>query len=400
MVNRFQFSEVLEILKNSIYITGLVIIMMLVIEYINVATKGRKLNNLQKSPAKQILLGAALGLIPGCMGGFAAVSLFSHNVFNFGGLIAAMISDTGDETFVMFAAIPGYAVLIKVITFSLAIAVGFAVNAFMVKKNITPVHFDHNLQIHDTCGHHTEKATASIWYNLKHLSVTRILILAGILAFMVSLGLGLLEHDHSAHELPVVHTEECTEHEHIHSSDCDHDHGHDHDHVHNHDHGHSHSHSNIFSERWLNILFIFVAFAAFLMVLSVTEHFLKEHILHHVIYKHLLRVFLWTFGSLLFIYVLGLFVNYEGWISENQIIMLLIAIVIGIIPQSGPHILFISLFISGAIPFSILLANSVVQNGHSGLPLLAESKKSFINMKLISMLVGLLVGIAGYLFGF
>jgi uncharacterized membrane protein len=61
---------------------------------------------------------------------------------------------------------------------------------------------------------------------------------------------------------------------------------------------------------------------------------------------------------------------------------------------------FISLFVEGSIPFSILLANSLVQNGHSGLPLLAESKKSFVKMKLIAVAVGFVAGLVGYLFGF
>jgi hypothetical protein len=80
--------------------------------------------------------------------------------------------------------------------------------------------------------------------------------------------------------------------------------------------------------------------------------------------------------------------------------MLFIALTIGLIPESGPHIVFISLFIDGSIPFSILLANSLVQNGHSGLPLLAESKKGFVKMKLIALTTGLIVGLLGYAAGF
>jgi hypothetical protein len=56
--------------------------------------------------------------------------------------------------------------------------------------------------------------------------------------------------------------------------------------------------------------------------------------------------------------------------------------------------------LQGTIPFSILLANSIVQNGHGSLPLLAESKKSFVIMKTISITIGLIVGISGLLFNF
>jgi hypothetical protein len=397
MFDDFRFAELIEIFRNSIYITGLVIIMMLIIEYINVATKGRRLDNIRKSPLKQVILGGTLGLIPGCMGGFVAVSLFSHNIFNLGGLIAAMISDTGDETFVMFAAMPGYTLLIKLLTFVLAIAAGLAINAFMSKGNIVPKHFDHNLEVHLMHGSHSEQVRSNIFHNLRHLSLTRAVILSGIVVFMLSLGLGLLEHKHSDDDVTCIHANEIAIDEHDH----DHDHDHDHSEISAHEHGHHHhSHGNIFSERWLNILFIFVAGAAFLMVLSVTEHFLKEHVLRHVIYRHLLRVFIWTFGSLLVIYLLGLFMHYDEWMNDNQLTMLFIAIAIGLIPESGPHIVFISLFLEGSIPFSVLLANSLVQNGHSGLPLLAESKRGFVKMKLAAVTVGLIAGLLGYVAGF
>jgi hypothetical protein len=235
------------------------------------------------------------------------------------------------------------------------------------------------------------------------MSLTRGLVLLCIFAFMLSLGLGLLEHDHDSHALSKTNAKE----EIIHNHADNHNHGSEHQHHEcSENHGHEHHHhginvgKNIFSERWLNILFLFVALCAFAMALATDEHFLKEHIVKHVVYRHLLRVFLWTFGSLLFIYILGLFVKYDEWMSENQFFMLLIALTIGIIPESGPHIVFISLFIQGNIPFSILLANSIVQNGHSGLPLLAESKKSFVKIKLIGIAIGLIVGIAGFWIGF
>jgi hypothetical protein len=402
MFDNFRFAELTEIFRNSVYITGLVIIMMLIIEYINVATKGRRLDNIQKSPFKQVILGGALGLIPGCMGGFVAVSLFSHNIFKFGGLVAAMISDTGDETFVMFAAIPGYTLLLKLLTFVLAIVAGLAINTFMSKGNTVPKHFDHNLEIHSLHDSHSERATSNICHNLRHLSLARVAILLGIVVFMLSLGLGLLEHKHD--DMACIHANEITIDDHNHDHESVHDHEHEHDHreksAHGHHHSEIHSHGNIFNERWLNIMFVFIAGAAFLMILSVTEHFLKEHVLRHVIYRHLLRVFIWTFGSLLIIYLLGLFMHYDKWMNDNQLIMLFIAITIGLIPESGPHIVFISLFIEGSIPFSVLLANSLVQNGHSGLPLLAESKKGFVKMKLIALTIGLIIGLLGYVAGF
>jgi hypothetical protein len=78
---------------------------------------------------------------------------------------------------------------------------------------------------------------------------------------------------------------------------------------------------------------------------------------------------------------------------------MLIACLVGLIPESGPHMMFVTLFAAGTIPFGILLSSSVVQDGHGMLPLLAESKRSFLFVKMINFAVGLLVGLACYAIG-
>ena len=80
--------------------------------------------------------------------------------------------------------------------------------------------------------------------------------------------------------------------------------------------------------------------------------------------------------------------------------ILMLALLVGLIPESGPHILFISLYAAGTIPLSILLANSLVQDGHGSLPLLAETRTDFLKMKTVNLLCGLVLGLAGYMTGF
>jgi hypothetical protein len=98
---------------------------------------------------------------------------------------------------------------------------------------------------------------------------------------------------------------------------------------------------------------------------------------------------------LLVIFLAYRFIDVEDLISENIYIVLLLAVLIGIIPESGPHFIFIILFASGNLPLSILLASSVVQDGHGSLPLLAESRSGFVKVKLINVLAGLIVGLIG-----
>lgn len=64
------------------------------------------------------------------------------------------------------------------------------------------------------------------------------------------------------------------------------------------------------------------------------------------------------------------------------------------IPESGPHLIFLTLYAQGAVPFSVLLASSILQDGHGMLPLLADSRLDFLRIKAINFSVGLLLGLA------
>jgi hypothetical protein len=125
---------------------------------------------------------------------------------------------------------------------------------------------------------------------------------------------------------------------------------------------------------------------------------LEKHLWEHVLKKHLLKIFFWTLGTLLAIHFMESFIDINNWVETNLWVVLIIAVLIGILPESGPHLIFVTLFASGTIPFSILIANSIVQDGHGTIPLLALSKKSFIYLKIINLAIGFAVGAFSLLF--
>ena len=104
-------TEAGNVIRQAFMITGFVFVMMLVIEYINVQTKGLWHTRLLGIGWKQYIFAALLGVIPGCLGAFTAVSLFSHRLISFGAIVTAMIATSGDESFVMFAMFPQKALL-------------------------------------------------------------------------------------------------------------------------------------------------------------------------------------------------------------------------------------------------------------------------------------------------
>lgn len=353
-----------DVLRNSFLITGLVIIMMLMIELINIHSEGRFFSKLRRHRFGQVVLGAGLGIIPGCMGGFAAVSMYSHKLLSFGALIAMMIASSGDEAFVMLAMIPKEALILCGVLFVIAILAGWVVDLLTKKKETADACCEEGFQLHEE-EHHavTEKPS---WKNMKHASAERIALLLGVVIFIIALAFGLLEHNH--------------EHEHETAEVV--------------------SHINIFDEYWLNLFFAVVSLVVVWFIGTVNEHIVKEHLWDHVIRKHFLSIFLWTFGALLVI-ELGLhYLDMESWINSNIPWMILLAVLVGIIPESGPHMLFVTLFATGTVPFSVLLASSISQDGHASLPLLAESKRGFLKAKVVNILVALIFGFACHFIGY
>ena len=94
------------------------------------------------------------------------------------------------------------------------------------------------------------------------------------------------------------------------------------------------------------------------------------------------------------------YVNIGDWLKDNTYYLLILAALIGMIPESGPHMVFISLFAGGIVPFSVLLTSSMSQDGHTSLPLLASSTRSFLIAKILNALFAVAVGSVFYFLGF
>ena len=397
-----------DVLKNSILITGLVLIMMLMIEYFNIHSHGRWFAQIKDSKIKQILVGSLLGLVPGCIGGFATVSLYTHRLLSLGALVAMMISSSGDEAFVIMAMIPKEGLVLFGLLFVISVITGVVVDYVIYKKPQNDLCSD-DFEIHNHEGGDDRKVPsifkAESYKVMLHPSKERLFILGGIAVFIAAVIMGILTcgHDHSAGttcEHGHVHTEAVA---HVHTAECSHEHASGHVHTadcgHNHAeaHGHNALSINLLDEKNINIVFAIISIITLFFTATANEHFIKEHLWKHVIGKHLLSIFLWTFGTLIVCQIGMQYLNIEQWINNNMLWVIVLAVLIGIIPESGPHLVFVTLFAQGVLPFYVLLVNSIVQDGHSALPLLAESKMSFAKAKLINIIVGLAIGIACFI---
>jgi hypothetical protein len=333
-----------EVLRQTIVITGFVFVMMLVIEYVNVLTSGAWKSVLARNRWIQYTLAAALGLIPGCLGNFAVVAMYAHRILSLGAVVAAMIATSGDEEFVMIALVPKQALLIFAICFVLGVVVGALTDLVVARRFSAEALCCDGLAVHEEI----EAPLFSLgriqgqWRECTAargiLTTVLILLIAGVL-------LGQIE-----------------------------------------------------PEGWssVRIMLLVSSAIALFIVATVSDHFLEEHLWRHVAKRHLPGIFLWTLGALVAMYLLIDRAHFDvaDAVSRGKWIVLVIACLIGLIPESGPHLVFVTLFARGAIPFSILLASSIVQDGHGMLPMLAQSRRMFVIIKGINFVVGLAVGAA------
>jgi hypothetical protein len=274
----------IDVIIESLKVTLFVLVMMIVVDVINVKTKGKLESILQTGRKwKQYFVSSLLGVAPGCLGSFAGVSLYIHGMISFGALTGLMLATAGDEQFVMLAMIPDTALVIFAILFLLGIITGYLTDYFVKKFKI------------QTC---------------------------------------------TDCEIKQYHPGE-----------------------------------------------------------EGYRHYVKDHIWKHIVKGHLIRIFLWTFGALIVINYIMSLVDLKSITSEYTFLLLILGALIGLIPESGPHLIFVMLFAQGLIPFSVLFTSSIVQDGHGMLPMLSYSVKDSVLIKVFNLAFGLIIGIILFIIG-
>ena len=327
------------ILQPTVMITGFVAVMMILVEYLNVLTRGTWQKALAGSPWRQYVVAALLGATPGCLGAFVIGSLFIHRTVSLGAVVACMIATSGDEAFVMLATFPRTAVLLSVGLTGLGVVVGLCTD--MASRRPSAEDGCSVMVIHDEDDQCRCFDAGVILPQLRRLSLTRGLLIGGSGLFLAGIAAGIV--------------------------------------------GPS-------GWGWVRVSLLVVAALTLFVVATVPDHFLEKHLWRHVVLQHVPRIFLWIFGVLVVISLLRRFLDLGSFVQENSWLVLILAGVVGIVPESGPHLLFVTLFDEGSLPLSVLVASSIVQDGHGMLPILAHSWRSFLKIKGINLVAGLLIG--------
>lgn len=338
------FADLSESFVRALMITFFVFMMMVIVEYINVLWRGRLAERALPGVVGKSALAGFLGATPGCLGAFTNVTLYEHGIISLGALLAGMIATSGDEAFVMLSMFPGKFVILTGILLAVGLITGITVDKLLPKRLIK-FNGPHcaDLVVHEKADvGPMAKPWDRLVVNLSGASLVRWAVLVIVLTYAVLVASGIVAGDEGV---------------------------------------------------GLRTVIIIAAAACVWITLFGTDHFLKDHVWGHVMTKHVPRIFLWTFGILFIFSVLSDYIDIPLVVSENKYLMLVAACAIGIIPESGPHLIFVTLYADGILPFSILLASSISQDGHGMLPLLAFSRRDFVLMKVIKIMVGLVAGL-------
>lgn len=338
----------LELIQKTVTISVFVAVMMLVVEYVNVWTGGSFNKVLRGSRLRQYILAALLGATPGCLGAFALVTLHVQRGITLGALVAGMIATSGDEIFVMLSLMPGTALAMTAGLVLLGLIAGWATDTVVGKLT----HVDH----HDCCEFNEEhtidcdcyprEGVLALW---RPPRLERVVAVLGLIGFNLSLIMGWIGPD---------------------------------------------------EWEWERIAFLVVGCLGLLITATASNEFFREHFWTHVAREHVPRLFFWMLGALALVAAINHFVDARAFVEGNRWIILIVAGLLGVIPTSGPHLLFVTLFADGALPLSVLVTSSAVQDGHGMLPLLATSRRDFFLVKGINLAFGLAVGSVMMALGF
>lgn len=412
------FRDIIDIMllsaENSFLQVGVFVgAVLLLFGYIDYKNSGALVRKIEQSKKLQPVLGAILGLTPGCGGAIFVMPLFVKGKVSFGTVVATLIATMGDSAFVIISTLPFHYILVSVLSFIAAIITGYIVDYLNVgDKLLTKMKKlpkEELEDIHEKVDHMTQN------YECRDLKGCKDDLIAHI------------GHD-EGDEVDLALHHKAKGHQ-------------DHNSL-----GYRFTHSG-YKFYWLVITLGLVLGIALLFQVDVNSLFipslgaiigiggtlfsivlmimgnkfladetheeaelkvmsLKETLIHSA--QETAFVSTWVYVAYL-VYEFSVFGLGGGNYAAGELIItdvmtsaglmaVIVGALIGLIPGCGPQVIFVTLFTKGMIPFAALLANAISQDGDALFPLLAIDRKSSLWATVITTIPALILGILIYYF--
>jgi len=372
---------------------------LLFFSYINYRMAGGLVERITRSKKWQPVLGALLGVTPGCGGTILLMPLFVRGSISFGTVVAALIATSGDSSFVMLATIPRQYAVISIIAVVAAMATGYLVDRTTLGSNLVAayarrkadraelerrhrqvvhaigvVHVGHaegddiDLVLHHQLRGHQREDSLAFAITHRGYSWYWLLVAVGLVLGV----LGLFQVDVDALFIPNL--------------------------------------GLVLGTLGTSLsIGLMVAGKKFLDSDTHEEAeqkiaSLKETLIHSA--QETAFVITWVFVGLLAYELMVLTIGGGDYAAGEQLIerllltaglvAVLIGGLVGLIPGCGPQIIFVMLYARGLVPFAALLANAISQDGDALFPLLALDRRSALWASLITTIPALALGLLFY----
>lgn len=408
------FKEILRLIIYSaenafIQVTVFVGAVLLIFGYVDYLLSGRLVEKIEKSKKAQPIIGALLGLTPGCGGAIFVMPLFPRGQVSFGTIVATLMATMGDSAFVLMTVMPKQYLIVSAISFLVAIITGYLVDLLPTgerllqryqerKHNLTEAamahealdhsHFhsetgiDHEEWTHighgegdeiDLILHHGTRGHQpidSFGYQATHSSyaVYWIIISVGLILGIMD----LFQVDLNALSIPNLGT--------------------------------------ILGVVGTTLSVLMMIFSQKFISSDTHEESemklasLKETFIHNA--QETAFVGTWVFAAYLAYELFILFLGKGSYLAgeatmtavltQTGLLAVIIGALVGIIPGCGPQIIFVTLYTRGLVPFAALLANAISQDGDALFPLIAIDKRSAFWATVYNTVPALIVGILAY----
>jgi hypothetical protein len=292
---------------------------------------------IQKNQQLEIPISAFLGAIPGCGGAIMVMSLFTRGVVSFGAVLAALISTMGDAAFLLLATKPQAALIILPVTFCTGIVSGYIVKPFT--KNFLQKKINRDFLITELPKNKTSNKFYLIWF---------FFLIPGLaLGIMNALN---IETSYLVSDIDIIQF----------------------------------------------ISFLLALYCVFLWVLNPLTDIQMASI-HENSFRKVVDttcfVTVWVIISFVIYELIN--ISTQGAIFESLKyfgpFVPLMAIIIGFIPGCGPQIMITSMYVSGQIPMSAQIGNSISNDGDALFPAIAISAKAAIIATLYSAIPAIFI---------
>ncbi len=408
--------EIIHIILDSaeqsfLQVTVFVGAVLLIFNYVNFLQHGGLIRTIENSKKWQPVIGALLGISPGCGGAILVMPLYIKGTVTFGTVIATLIATAGDSAFVMISKLPGHFMVVSFISLVVGVSMGYLVDYMKIgdklrssrkkmseaelqelhsKADHTKENFicsgiggcDRDVIAHightegdeiDLALHHKgggEMDPDSLGYKITH---------GGFWAFWGIISVGLILGVMLLFRIDVNNL------------------------------GVKHLGSFIGILGTFTAIFLTIMDKKFLgddthEETEVKLMSLKETLIHNAMETAF--VGMWVFFAYA-LYQLVVFAVGGGSLAAGEatafkmmtavgIYSVIMGALVGLIPGCGPQVIFVTLYAKGWLPFAAVISNAISQDGDALFPLLAMDRRSSLWATLITTIPALLVGLLLY----